>query len=386
MDPRQSRRSRDLDDSHASDNPNVFSDDYAESIAESYADSQDALSIRRPDSVRSLTPPLDRRQSPSRPSDHQSQTLPSTFHRPSGSISKHGPATRTDSPGPAADDPFADSAALPPINTSPLNRDSVRSAMAHRSLSSSSFAGSQSPASPHEGPSHPYAMYPQALSMSRTPSVATNSTRPLSLLSASRGPSHPYDSYSQTVQQDGVPVQNGIQVGFPGANNTYLRRVGPEGEEQDIIGADGHAEQLPPYSRYPEEVHLKSVNALPPINESSSPVQSTAQHSTSQVALTERSSRTNLPLVVNGRPMTQGSSSDGTGLSEKSWSEKSWRERRKTRICGVACGLWMLAFITLGIIILISTTVIGVTLGVEKSKHHHKEETETSSISSIPST
>jgi hypothetical protein len=41
-------------------------------------------------------------------------------------------------------------------------------------------------------------------------------------------------------------------VGFPGMRQQYARRLGPDGEEaDDIIGPDGHAEQLPPYSRYP---------------------------------------------------------------------------------------------------------------------------------------
>lgn len=36
-------------------------------------------------------------------------------------------------------------------------------------------------------------------------------------------------------------------VGFPGLGQPYQRVRGPDGEEQDIIGMDGHAEQLPPH-------------------------------------------------------------------------------------------------------------------------------------------
>lgn len=59
--------------------------------------------------------------------------------------------------------------------------------------------------------------------------------------------------------QPAVPqVQAAIPVGFPGLNNGYHRVLGPDGEEQDIIGPDGHTEQLPPYSRYPEEGPTKA--------------------------------------------------------------------------------------------------------------------------------
>jgi hypothetical protein len=63
--------------------------------------------------------------------------------------------------------------------------------------------------------------------------------------------------YPQNVVDEDEPpvpaVQSAIPVGFPGLNTGYHRRIGPDGEEQDIIGPDGHTEQLPPYSRYPEE-------------------------------------------------------------------------------------------------------------------------------------
>ena len=51
-------------------------------------------------------------------------------------------------------------------------------------------------------------------------------------------------------------------VGFPGQNQQYARRLGPDGEEaDDIIGPDGHTEQLPPYTRYPDG---REAGPLPP--------------------------------------------------------------------------------------------------------------------------
>ncbi|KAF2244048.1 hypothetical protein BU26DRAFT_92441 [Trematosphaeria pertusa] len=114
------------------------------------------------------------------------------------------------------------------------------------------------------GPSHPYGMYPQN-TMARSSSIATTSTQqqpqpPSSL----QGPTHPYGMYPQNVIDDEPPmppVQTAIPVGFPGINTGYHRQIGPDGEEQDIIGPDGHMEQLPPYSRYPEEGPTKAALA-----------------------------------------------------------------------------------------------------------------------------
>lgn len=77
--------------------------------------------------------------------------------------------------------------------------------------------------------------------------------------------------YSQSGLDDGPPeepahppvppIQTAIPLGFPGLNTGYHRVLGPDGEEQDIIGPDGHTEQLPPYSRYPEEGPTKASMA-----------------------------------------------------------------------------------------------------------------------------
>jgi hypothetical protein len=57
------------------------------------------------------------------------------------------------------------------------------------------------------------------------------------------------------------PIQTVIPVGFPGLSAGYHRVLGPDGEEQDIIGPDGHTEQLPPYTRYPQEGPTKASMA-----------------------------------------------------------------------------------------------------------------------------
>ncbi|KAF1978382.1 hypothetical protein BU23DRAFT_449886 [Bimuria novae-zelandiae CBS 107.79] len=127
------------------------------------------------------------------------------------------------------------------------------------------------------GPSHPYAMYPQN-TMARNASISTTATQQPQQRSLSpplqTGPSHPYGMYSQNTVEDETPVppvQSVIPVGFPGINTGFHRQIGPDGEEQDIVGPFGHTEQLPPYSRYPEEGPTKASMAA---EASATPVES----------------------------------------------------------------------------------------------------------------
>jgi hypothetical protein len=64
-----------------------------------------------------------------------------------------------------------------------------------------------------------------------------------------------------TVDETSVLPAASIPVGFPGLTGSqYQRRLGPDGEEvADIIGPDGHTEQLPPYTRYPDETYARKV-------------------------------------------------------------------------------------------------------------------------------
>ena len=113
-------------------------------------------------------------------------------------------------------------------------------------------------------------MYPQNVRVARTMSTTTASTVPISESSYSgpRGPSHPYGMYPQS---DGAEIGSGqdhsIPLGFHGLPDQYQRRIGPDGEEAaDLIGPDGHTEQLPPYSRYPQESYVRKVGAVEDTN------------------------------------------------------------------------------------------------------------------------
>ncbi|KAK4111306.1 hypothetical protein N656DRAFT_697563, partial [Canariomyces notabilis] len=131
------------------------------------------------------------------------------------------------------------------------------------STESTAVFTSESPYQGPSGPSHPYQMYPQNVRLARTLSTTTASTLPLSESSYSgpRGPSHPYALYPQNGGIEANALQAAaIPLGFHGLPDQYRRRMGPDGDDvDDMIGPDGHTEQLPPYSRYPDEACIQKA-------------------------------------------------------------------------------------------------------------------------------
>ncbi|KAI0112476.1 hypothetical protein GGR51DRAFT_568572 [Nemania sp. FL0031] len=159
--------------------------------------------------------------------------------------------------------PTNDSFSFPSYNV--VERAPVRSSTLSND---SSLMPAEIPYEGPSGPSHPYQMYPQDVRLARTASLATTSTAPISERSYNgpRRPAHPYGIYSQNVgtSDDSTSdrsAQAGINVGFPGTGGgDYQRRLGPDGEEAaDLIGPDGHTEQLPPYTRYPTEAYAQKA-------------------------------------------------------------------------------------------------------------------------------
>ncbi|PHH49580.1 hypothetical protein CFIMG_006817RA [Ceratocystis fimbriata CBS 114723] len=116
---------------------------------------------------------------------------------------------------------------------------------------------SERPSAPQPGPSHPYTMYQQGINDVTIPEVVATIQRPVQpqLL---QGPSHPYTMYPQNVDSvdNAAPTQTNIppMVGFD-PNAGYQRRIGPDGEESGLVGPFGYTEELPPYTRYPEQGH-----------------------------------------------------------------------------------------------------------------------------------
>lgn len=239
----------------------------------------------------------------------------------------------------------------------------------HLSTSSTfSMPRTQSPYQGATGPSHPYAMYPQDIGMTRTPSVATNSTigMPDRAYPRTLGPTHPYGMYSQNTVPEGdvSPIaapNSSIPVGFPGLGQNYQRRLGPDGEDAaDIIGPDGHTEQLPPYTRYPDGVLLKDT---PPrlantTNETPDPYtsQDTIQPAHSPVSVTQShltedsGTRLNVPAAI---PVAR---TDESGSFKEKWTKKG-----KRRMCKGKIPVWVVVIVV--ILLVLAGALLGGIIG-----------------------
>lgn len=276
---------------------------------------------------------------------------------------------------------------------------------ARRSISSASsgnFASTHSPRFGSGGPSHPYAMYPQG-TVPRSPSVATSSTIRASTRHSSlrQAPQHPYDLYPQGVGEDDLADDAApeshipVPLGFPGRGGQAYQRIrGPDGEEQDIIGVDGHTEQLPPYSRYPEDGPKLPIVAIPSQLHTEGPVAGTDpsmslmhEHivpsppqeeppARARQSMTDQSILNRHSLIDRTRdghaslPLMERTLSDGTDWTQKSWKQKTWRERRRTKVCGIALIWIVIAACVVGFI----AAVLGGVLGgyISGSKHERQ--------------
>jgi hypothetical protein len=159
-----------------------------------------------------------------------------------------------------------------------------------------------------------------------------------------------------------------IPVGFPGSEPTEYRggsRSTPN-EIGDIIGPDGHTEQLPPYTRYPE--------TLPPKREPEPTIvtpQAVPPAVPDQVAEDPESRGSSHTLITQPEAGVAGSHTDTSAESESNGSFKEMMAlHSKRRVC---CGIpiWMV-IITASVLIL-GTVIGGVIGGVLGSKQGAKE-------------
>ncbi|AEO58864.1 hypothetical protein MYCTH_2111125 [Thermothelomyces thermophilus ATCC 42464] len=258
---------------------------------------------------------------------------------------------------------------------------------------------------PHDGPyrgpsaaSHPYHLYTQSVRPARTLSMGTSSTVPLSESSyrGPTGPSHPYGLYPQVDSIEADAAQAAIPLGFRGLPDQYQRRVGPEGEEiGDIIGPDGHTEQLPPYTRYPDEAYVRkaaavegcpglvhgAATALPPILTSSASTIPPLDGA-GGIGLATRNPEfesTDDPGSPGSRHSTRSFRSDDSrrgirmddeGLSEKREPPKKWQAWMRRKACGII-PYW--AICLTAIILLVMLVALGVVVGTVLSNNNKQK-------------
>lgn len=247
-----------------------------------------------------------------------------------------------------------------------------------------SFVRSESPYRGPAGPSHPYPMYAQGATVTRSGSTTTASTVRASerTYEGPNGPTHPYGMYPQHIvpESDSSSTQSApVLVGFPGLNNNYQRRLGPDGEEvADIIGPDGHTEQLPPYTKYPDEAFArKARSATPPVL--------AALPGAGGIGLATRdpefSSLEDLHAPPSRRS-TRSTMSNSTGQSSPSANaapepfsqpesekvqEKKWQRIARKKLCGIV-PIWSIVLVVITFIIF--TIIVFGVLGAIWHKHN----------------
>jgi hypothetical protein len=237
--------------------------------------------------------------------------------------------------------------------------------------------------SPFQGPSrptHPYAMYPQGTGVpSPVLSVASTVRLPDRAFVGASGPAHPYGMYPQNTVPEGVDIGDSapvlsIPVGFPGLGQNYQRRLGPEGEEAgDIIGPDGHTEQLPPYTRYPDGIPPKGhIVGAGESNGSGAPYAGPGapeyDPSHSQISLGIPQSRLSVHSVMSDSSQARLNAVGTSESDSRGNLKEKLAERGKRRMCRDKIPLWWIA-----IAILLSILLMGSIAAGLYTRHRHRE-------------
>ncbi|OKL62709.1 hypothetical protein UA08_01642 [Talaromyces atroroseus] len=397
-----------------SSNPNVFSDDYTiDSVdAPLFSNHRRSASISSLDSASTIEPRYHNLPKPgtesnsaranSRPnqppvvSPQQSEeSLP--LHR---TASYRSEASTT--PDEDADlDPFTDdqspshtttaAAANRPSSirkdVTSMNRRSVVSTTSTRS-GYNPLPRAMSPYRGATGPSHPYAMYPQ-VGVSRAASVATVSSirRADSPMRGRTAPQHPYGMYPQIIDYEEDLGDQPIPVGFSAAGGLQSHQASsPEADDVgDIVGPDGHLEQLPPYSRYPDGVVRPMTGRGPAsiasdMRGQSERYQDEPSAPATATARPDASSRT-LINVDSSEPLHPSTSqSDRSSTLVETMSEKINRKGRQ-KCCGAP--IWLIVVLLMAMVVCaLLGGVIGGVLG-ERAATRRAQSTGTATASVV---
>ncbi|KIW23830.1 uncharacterized protein PV07_11999 [Cladophialophora immunda] len=331
-------------------NPNVFSDDYAVDPADSIGASSPTDSIdSRPEELN-----LDQRNDTN---NNPREYIPPGLSGNTIGLNRLSMSKRTLP---------AESSAYPHRAVSTSSRSIADT---RRTLSTSSRFSIPRAQSPYRGPtapSQPYGLYPQ---VTRASSVISDSTiRPLELPFVPQGgPEHPYSMYPQnTVPEDDDSSDTHIALGFPGLGQSYPPETSSSSNELgDIVGSDGHIEQLPPYSRYADNVIAKGDMAR--IDPQTSTI--TEESGPASTIQPPAGSGSDVELTAVGSGPSQDEVARKEGLSEK----------RRRRTC---CGLPIWTVVIVVAIVVLAAVIGGVIGGVVGNQHgtHQAEVAATTTV------
>jgi len=173
--------------------------------------------------------------------------------------------------------------------------------------------------------------------------------------------------YAQnTVPEDDAGVVAGlvppIAVGFPGSDQNFQRRLGPDGEDvDDLIGPDGYTEQLPPYSRYANGVPPRYASGVGTTNRRNAPPPSVED---SQETLNSSESRDAALINPFGDSSTQLSSATSDVVPPKDEGgnfKERVRRRSKKKVCrGISCWLCVVIVVVVFLAVLLGGVIGGV--------------------------
>lgn len=295
-----------------------------------------------------------------------------------------------------------------------ITEGSVMSRMSSVSSASSPFIPAEGPYQGPSGPSHPYGVYVQNAGLARTMSIATASTAPIpeSSFAGPQAPTHPYGMYHQGTVEGMAVDPAAIPVGFAGRGNQYQRRHGPDGEEiADMVGPDGHTEQLPPYSREPpasspydheagarkaREAALAAATATAAtaMPRATEPVTGAAfvapglaapptmitgagglglatrnpEFEGTDEPATPRSRHSSRSFVTEASQHNINTAAAALGMSEKTKPLKRWQAWGRRRCCGVV-PYWALV-LAITVVLLVAALVIGAVVGTQARDSH----------------
>ena len=176
--------------------------------------------------------------------------------------------------------------------------------------------------------------------------------------------------------------------------------MGPDGEDaDDLIGPDGHTEQLPPYTKYPNDLPPKERISIP--GRAASPVQRTLQDSQETLNNSPAGYAEDRSLVfhpgntgtgaehapLSHNLMELGSStqlnSPPPGIKPSADEGGNFKEviatRSKRKMCGVL-PLWLLVVI----VVIILIVAIGATVGGILRHEHMEHELAAARSSQLP--
>ena len=244
-------------------------------------------------------------------------------------------------------------------DAAPQRMNAIRTEMSQRPNSIISMFSMPPAPSPNLGasrPSHPYGMYPQDTSLNRSSTVSSG------LDAAPRRPAHPYGMYPQTTADpdaDRNPLAASADiatVGFPGLRQTYARRLGPDGEDaDDIIGPDGHTEQLPPYTRYPDgNPHHAPLRAAA----ASSSQPASTRSSVVPAADPEVEEASPQPATTSARAPLLEDDTEAATSNDSTQRQPKWARRSKKRFFGGRVPAWCMC-IGLAAVIALAATLGG---------------------------